>query len=173
MVLRPWCESDAQAFYELVDANREHIRRWLPWVDGYTCLEDALAFTRRQVARWTQREDLAMGLFDRSGTLLGSIGLHPVDWRVPSFAIGYWVGAAYEGKGYVAEGVELVTSLALDALGAERVFITCDSRNRRSASVALRCGFVHEGTLRSEGRGTDGALRDTMYFARLPVRSAI
>jgi RimJ/RimL family protein N-acetyltransferase len=168
VVLRPWRESDAEAFYDLVIRSREHIRQWLAWPDEYQSIDDARAFLRRKAAAWLRHEDFGMGLFDRSGTLLGSVALHPVNWQVPSLGIGYWIGAPYDGQGYVTEAVRLVVTFSLDALGANRLSITCDVDNRRSASVALRCGFTLEGILRSDGRKTDGRLRDTMVFSLLP-----
>jgi RimJ/RimL family protein N-acetyltransferase len=167
IVVRRWRDSDAEACFALVDQSREHIRRWLPWPDGYQTVDDTRVFLRRQTARWIAREDLAMGIFDRGGQLLGSVALHPSDWRIPSFEVGYWIGAPYEGRGFVAEAVRIVTELAFDRLGAERVVIRCDAENERSAAVARRCGYAYEGTLRSDHREPDGRLRDTMIFARV------
>lgn len=169
ITLRPWQESDAPAFFALVDRSREHIRRWLPWPDGYQSVDDAKLFMRHQAAKWLVREDLAMGIFDHAGNLLGSTALHPKDWRVPSFEIGYWIGAPYEGQGYVAEAVRLVTAFAFESFGANRVFIRCDAENQRSANVARRCGYVYEGTQRADVRLPDGRLRDTMFFSLLPT----
>jgi RimJ/RimL family protein N-acetyltransferase len=108
-----------------------------------------------------------MGIFDRSGQLLGSVAMHPTDWRIPSFEVGYWIGAPYEGRGYVSEAVRMVTELAFDHLGAQRVAIRCDAANERSAAVARRCGYICEGTFRSDHREPDGRLRDTMVFAQV------
>jgi RimJ/RimL family protein N-acetyltransferase len=167
IVLRPWRDTDADAFFALVEQSREHIRRWLPWPDGYKSVDDARAFLRREAALWITRDDLAMGILDPGGQLLGSVALHPTDWRVPSFEVGYWIGAPYEGRGYVAEAVRIVTALAFDRLSAQRVVIRCDSKNERSANVARRCGYAYEGTFRSDHREPDGRLRDTMFFARV------
>jgi RimJ/RimL family protein N-acetyltransferase len=167
IVLRPWHDTDAEAFFALVDKSRAHIRRWLPWPDDYQSVDDAHAFLRRQEARWIAREDLAMGIFDRGGQLLGSVAMHPTDWRTPSFEVGYWIGAPHAGRGYVSEAVRIVTELAFDRLGAQRIVIRCDAENERSAAVARRCGYAHEGTMRSDHRERDGRLRDTMIFARI------
>jgi RimJ/RimL family protein N-acetyltransferase len=168
IILHPWCDSDAEAVYALVDQSREHIRRWLPWPDEYHTVDDSRAYLRREAAQWMARENFAMGIFDRDGYPLGSVALHPKDWRIPSFEIGYWIGAPYQGHGYVTEAVQLVTKLAFETFGAHRVFIRCDARNERSANVARRCGYVYEGTFRSDHRLADGGLRDTMFFSRIP-----
>jgi ribosomal-protein-serine acetyltransferase len=39
-------ERHADELYGLVDVNREHLRPWLPWVDGTRSAEDTRAFIR-------------------------------------------------------------------------------------------------------------------------------
>ncbi|HVC34058.1 MAG TPA: GNAT family protein [Chloroflexota bacterium] len=172
IVVRPWREADTSVLYALVDQNRAHIRRWLPWADGYHSIDDARAFVRRSTAHWALREDLGMAILDHGGQLLGGIGLHPRVWQVPAFEIGYWIAEPHQGKGYVAEAVKLVTGLAFDVLHARRVMIRCDARNDRSAAVARRCGYVFEGTFRSDSIAADGSLGDTMVFSLLPAEYA-
>ena len=73
----------------------------------------------------------------------------------------------YAGQGYITEAVAAVTDFAFDVLGARRVFIKCDAKNERSASVARRLGFPFEGTLHCDTRDHFGTLRDTLVFARV------
>src|SRR5579883_2194998 len=73
VVLRPWRDSDAAAFFALVDASREHLKRWLPWPDEYQCVDDARPFLRRQAGLWVLRENFALGIFDHAENLLGSV----------------------------------------------------------------------------------------------------
>ena len=69
------------------------------------------------------------------------------------------------GRGYVSEVVRALTAVAFDRLGARRVEIHADDRNARSWRVAERCGFAHEGTLRSYRRAPDGSPEDTRVYA--------
>lgn len=164
--LRAFAEADAPAIWEAVDASREHLKPWMPWVNEHDSPEFSRAYARRMEAKWILREDLPMGIWRREdGRLIGSTGLHRIDWSVPSMEAGYWIRPEAEGNGYVTEAVRLVTTLAFDHLRAERVTILCGSRNLRSAAVPRRVGFVHEATLRCERRDGDGSLRDTELFA--------
>jgi len=86
---------------------------------------------------------------------------------VPYFSIGYWLAASAEGHGYMTEAASALVEYALRELGARRLEITCDARNTRSAAVARRLGFEQEGLLRNHMRLSDGALRDTLVFARI------
>ena len=99
---------------------------------------------------------------------MGGSGLHPRDWSVPSFEIGYWLRQASEGYGYVTEAVKLLTDYAFATYGAQRVFIRCGARNTCSAAVPERLGFRREAHLRNDSLAYDGVLRDTLIYALTP-----
>jgi RimJ/RimL family protein N-acetyltransferase len=102
------------------------------------------------------------------GPVLGGIGLHPRDWRVPSFEIGYWLRRSAEGHGYASEATRLLTSFVFEGLGAARLTFRCDARNVRSKGVPERLGFVYEGCARRHHRDTSGELADMLTFALTP-----
>lgn len=169
VIVRPYRPGDGAALWEAIEESREHLRPWMPWVGEHKSPDDSEAYARRAQARWMLRDDLPVGFWERvTGRYLGGSGLHRIDWDVPSFEIGYWIRASAEGKGFVTEAVRLLCGLAFETLGANRVFIRCDSRNGRSAAVPRRLGFVHEATLRNDARSLSGDLRDTFSFSMTP-----
>ena len=56
---------------------------------------------------------------------------------------------------------------AFSTLGVARLELTCGPDNEASQRVALRCGFVREGVLRSH-MPFKGTRRDTIVFSLLP-----
>lgn len=169
VLVRPYRAGDGLAVFEAVQESREHLRRWMPWVSAHQQVEDSETFARRAAVQWMSREDLVVGIWDReSSRYLGSSGLHPKDWDVPAFEVGYWLRCSAEGHGYVSETVRLLTQLAFETLGANRLILRCDARNERSAAVARRLGFLQEGTFRSDSRDPTGALRDVLSFSLIP-----
>jgi RimJ/RimL family protein N-acetyltransferase len=169
VLVRPYRDDDAESLFEAVVESREHILAWMPWATSYETLDDARHFIARIKSAWTLRDDFTVGLWDvATGRYVGGSGLHPRDWNVPSFEIGYWVHVSDQGRGYVTEAVKLLTDYAFATYGAQRVFIRCDARNERSAAVARRLGFVQEARLRNEAIAQDGTLRDTLVFALIP-----
>jgi RimJ/RimL family protein N-acetyltransferase len=62
----------------------------------------------------------------------------------------------------------MLCKLAFITFTAQRVSIQCDAANTRSANIPRRLGFVHEATLRNDGRNTMGELTDTLVFAITP-----
>jgi RimJ/RimL family protein N-acetyltransferase len=171
-IIRPYQPADAATLYETVAASREHIARWLPWAHEHTSAEYARDLIAHFQQQWRLGEVFTYGVFAReasgaSGALLGGLGLHPRQWDVPSFEIGYWLAAEAEGHGYITEAATALADYTLRELGAQRIEIRCDARNTRSAAVARRLGFTQEALLHKERRAADGSLRDTLIFAQV------
>ena len=100
-----------------------------------------------------------------SGQPVGCCGVD--DWTGEDVAqIGYWLVAGGRGRGNATRAVVLLTAW-LFGLGAARVFLTVVAGNEGSVAVALRAGFVYEGTMRSHAVW-QGQRRDVMWFAALP-----
>ena len=168
VLVRPFLESDAAALQEAVAESRQHLRPWMPWADTYHSVEDAQDYIIRTQAQWLLRENMGLSFWEQaSGRFLGGTGLHPRNWEIGHFEIGYWVRASATGHGYVTEAAHLLTEFAFDKLEANRVRIRCDERNERSAAVPRRLGFVYEGCQRCDMRGPDGTLRNTLIFSMI------
>ncbi len=169
VIVRPYREEDAPALYESVAESREHIRPWLPFADFHQTVEESLIWIIEQRAKWILRQSMNCAILDAAtGRYLGGTGLHPREWSIPSFEIGYWLRASAEGHGYMMEAVQLLTNFAFNKLGAKRVEIQCDERNIRSANVARRLGYKQEGLLRNEFLAPDGTARNTLVFSLIP-----
>jgi ribosomal-protein-serine acetyltransferase len=129
------------------------LRPWMPWAVTAPSVEDTEANIREAHVRFIERKDLRLLLFLRgTDTVVGSSGLHHINWSVPSFETGYWVRTSYARQGYIAEAVNGITAFAFDVLGARRLQIVCNAKNERSAAVARRAGFTLEGTLHCAAR---------------------
>jgi RimJ/RimL family protein N-acetyltransferase len=164
--VRGYHAGDGDALWEAVEESRTHLKPWLLWVNTHRTPVDSEEYARRSRARFALREDFSLGIWERAtGRLVGGTGLHPYDWDVPSFEIGYWLRPSAVGNGFVTEAVRLLCRIAFEMFGANRVFIRCDSENARSAAVPRRLGFIQEATLRGDSRNTEGQLSNTLVFA--------
>ena len=61
--------------------------------------------------------------------------------------IGYWIGRPYWGQGFASEGAQALTAYAFEEHGVDQVIIKYLERNKKSASVARKCGFTEMGTI--------------------------
>jgi RimJ/RimL family protein N-acetyltransferase len=187
VVARRFADGDAEPLHTAIRESRSHLQPWLPWATGHQSIEETREFIRRGQAGWLLREDFHMAVIARAttastssplpsaatpvedeGALLGGIGLHPLDWNVPSLEIGYWLRRGAEGHGYMSEATRLLTTYAFEGLGAARIVIRCDARNMRSRRVPERLGYILEGCMRHYQRDTSGERADMLVFAMIP-----
>jgi RimJ/RimL family protein N-acetyltransferase len=169
LLIRAPRPGDGRELQAAVQDSWNELAQWMPWATGeLPDLDYCETHVRQRRARFLLREDLTLLLFLKGTmTLVGSSGLHHIDWDVPRFEIGYWVRTSYAGKGFITEAVMGIAGFAFDTLDARRVEIRCDSRNERSAAVARRAGFELEATLYNHARHhLTGRLRHTLIFAR-------
>lgn len=169
LLIRSPLPGDGPEFNRAKLESFEELRPWMDWARKDTTDEDSEEDVRRARTRFLAREDLMLLLFLKgTDTLVGSSGLHRIDWEVPRFEIGYWCRTRFAGRGYITEAVRAIAAFAFEELGARRVEIKCDTKNERSVKVAERAGFRLEGELRNDQRATDGSLRNTLVFALTP-----
>jgi RimJ/RimL family protein N-acetyltransferase len=169
LLIRAPRPGDGAEQFAAVTESLPELRPWMPWAQEAPTVAESEQNIREAWARFVLREDLRLLLFLRSepDTLVGSSGLHRIDWDAGRFEIGYWVRTRFAGQGLVTEAVRAIASHAFRFLGANRLEIWCDSRNLRSAAVARRVGFVHEGTFSDHTRGLDGTMVTDLCFRLL------
>lgn len=81
--------------------------------------------------------------------------------------LGYWTAKERRGRGYTAEAGREVARWAFRELGVERLEWVADAANTASRAVALKIGFVMEGTLRAK-IPHGGTRRDARTGSLLP-----
>jgi RimJ/RimL family protein N-acetyltransferase len=171
LVIRPPQPGDGLELNCAVRESFPELHRWLPWAEKEPTSDESEENVRRAYARWILREDLRLTFFDRvSGRMVGSTGLHRIDWTLPRFEIGYWVRRSFGDRGYATEAVNALTRYAFQQLGAKRVEVRCDTHNLRSRAVVCKLRYAHEGTLLSDSTDAMGNPCDTMMYARTDTR---
>lgn len=160
--LRQLALEDAQALYALTDANREHLRPWLPWVDGTRSVADTEAFVRAALEQHERLDGFQAGVWYQ-GRLAGTVGLHYLRRPEGETEIGYWLGAEFTGLGLMTDAVRALAGYAFAELGMERVVIRCANGNFRSRAVPKRLGFAHVGPVSVEGENRERLVDGEVY----------
>lgn len=162
--LRPVEESDAEELSDLVEANRDHLARWLPWAAAQTPARTAefVRHARRQQAR----EDGFQAAIRVDGEIVGVVGFHSIDRQNASTTIGYWLAARHQGRGLMTAAVERLVTLAFEDWRLHRVELRAAPDNVRSRAIAERLGFRREGLLRAAERFGE-EFRDLVVYAVL------
>lgn len=145
--LRRVSSADCAELYALIDRNRARLREWLPWIGQNYGQSHLLAFLQQREMENASRNSLTTHI-RVDGKLCGVIGLHAIDHRHKSTSIGYWLDAAYEGRGIMTRACRAMVTEGFRQHGLHRIEIRCATGNHKSAAVPLRLGFVEEGILR-------------------------
>ena len=168
LLLRAHTSADTPALQAAIEESFADLHPWMPWAAELQTLEETTAFLQKAETAFHTGEDFAVLAFLwTTGEFVLGTGVHPRNWRVPKFEIGYWCRRSMQRKGYTLEAVDCLTRLAFSEMGAERLEILCDSQNDASRKVAEKAGYHHEALLRAEDRANDGSLRNTVIYALL------
>ncbi len=151
-LLRRLGMDDLEDVWSVVEAERERLAVWMPWVEHVRTIEDERRFLETVTA--DPRGLDGLGLFVE-GRFAGGVGMRLDPFGIVA-DIGYWVASPWEGRGLVTRAVRALLSIAFDELGLHRVTVRAGVENLRSRAIPERLGFTLEGILRGEGRGTGG-----------------
>lgn len=138
---------DGAELFQLVDYNRVHLRKWLPWVDSITSPVQYRNIISTWLRQYYNNNGFQAGIRYRN-RLVGVIGLHSIDWHNKQTSIGYYLGQEYEGKGIMVRSVHALLNYLFFHLYLHRVEIRCGEHNMKSRAIPERLGFVKEGMIR-------------------------
>ncbi len=157
---------DAPAIFEAIDAERDDLGRWLPFVAATRRVEDSEAYVR-SVLEPPGCETSQIFVIECEGAFAGLIGLRDTDWDNAKAAIGYWLSARFQKRGLVTRAARCLIGRAFDRLGLNRIELRCAVGNAPSHGVARRLGFTLEGIERDAERFDDGHFVDAEVFSLL------
>jgi len=162
VLLRPFVSDDAH--WVGVAFEDPEIQRW----HRYRVAGDAaVAWVGQWAATWQDESNAGWAIASRAGGApLGRLGLRGVDLSDGYAEISYWVLPAARGQGVATSAVTAARRWCFEALGLQRIEIAHSVHNPASCRVAMRAGFVLEGTRRNGLLHADG-WHDMHVHARL------
>lgn len=163
--IREFTAEDAQAVFETVVANRNHLSTFMHWMTPDYSIRSAKAFIEQSNEQREARKGLGFGIF-RGEVFIGSIGFVKFDWAAGKTEIGYWISSDEQGKGIVTRSAEMLIDFGFRELELNRIEIRCSAENTRSAAIPKRLGFLLEGVLR-RAEYRDGRLHDFEIYGLL------
>jgi [ribosomal protein S5]-alanine N-acetyltransferase len=143
---------DAAEIARFYVSNRDHLQPWSPTLHPGLFSE---RFWRDEVGRRRAEFDggrEARGFLstrDEPARVIGNLSLTQISrGAFHACTLGYALAADAQGRGYMLEAVRGAVAYAFGPLGLHRVMANYVPRNRRSAAVLRRAGFVVEGYAR-------------------------
>lgn len=150
VVLRPWRATDAGALLAIFTASDDLSTQYPSPVttlaEAAACLENMLAWTE------TRKNAAVVPGPDPDGEPVGNVAVTGVEFRHGTGWVSYFSSSAVRGRGHIGRSAAALTNWALDpaGLGLERLELGHRLNNPASGTVAVRAGFVREGTERAK-----------------------
>ena len=103
IMLRQGIETDRDDMRKALDAGRDYIRRYLPWMSTYKTESDNFDGSRGYIIEY-------------NGELAGTVGFG-TPTRDNGVEIGYWLRQDLQGRGIVARSVEKIIDMLIHEMG--------------------------------------------------------
>lgn len=138
------------------------------WSTGPLANRAAAAEMQREIAAGNLSNTmLKWGLALReSNTVIGTTTLFNLNLDNGRAEIGYAMGRAHWGKGYMNEALQALVSHAFEVVNLRRLEADVDPRNAASIRTLERLGFQREGFLRERWH-VNGEIQDALFYGLL------
>ena len=164
VVLRWISEDDIDSLYE-VFSDAQVMRYWstAPFTD-----RDQAVKLQREIATGNESNTMMKwGLTLRdSDRVIGTTTLFNLSLDNGRAELGYAMGRAHWGKGYMNEALQALLSHAFEVMQLRRLEADVDPRNLASIRTLERLGFQREGYLRERWH-VNGEIQDAYFYGLL------
>jgi ribosomal-protein-serine acetyltransferase len=138
---------DIQSLFDLVNKNRERLKKWFPWLDSVVGPEDIKKYIEENIESFANKKCFDLGIFYK-GKMAGSVSVNRIDQFHKITDLGYWLDENYTGKGIVTNSVKALCDYLFKELDINRIEIKIIPENIKSRGIPERLGFAYEGVLR-------------------------
>jgi RimJ/RimL family protein N-acetyltransferase len=162
--LRGMIEADIDALYTIF--SNEEVMRY--WSSPAILDRDAAAGILRDVHdSFKTRAMLKWGIALRTDdAIIGTVTLYNISMDHRRAEMGYALGRAHWGQGYMQEALEALLGFSFGLLDLHRIEADVDPRNAASIRTLERLGFQREGYLRERWQ-VKGEIQDALFYGLL------
>jgi RimJ/RimL family protein N-acetyltransferase len=156
----------AAATVVAINTSLDHLRPWMAWAAEPATEAGMATFLAAAEELWDRRKDFGYSIVDAAdAVVLGGCGLHG-RLGPHGLEIGYWVHVDHAGRGIATAVAGALTDAAFAIHGIERVRITCEDTNVRSARVPEKLGYAFHGVSVPDGGVCAGRSTQTWLMER-------
>ena len=123
----------------------------------------------KKLIRRSERDDAHYWFIrlKENGKIIGTFGLHDIDWRKNIGEVSYGISTKYTRKGFFKESLSRIMDYAFQDLSFHRLCATTRFDNIGSIKGLNKCGFLEEGNLRDYYLNPDGTRYDAVILSIL------
>ena len=164
LVLRSLVDGDVAALFE-VFSNEDVVRYWSS--PAMRRPAEAATYLHRIEEGFRARSLFQWGIVRRADDrVLGTCTLFHFDLDHRRAELGFALGRAHWGHGFMSEALTALVGFAFESAGLHRLEADADPRNERSLRLLERQGFRREGYLR-ERYHLNGEIQDAVFLGLL------
>ena len=169
LILRPYKTGDGRQFFNMIkNDNREHLREILGYITDSEDMNKIEQWIQTLALDWVKHDRFVLSYWQKgTNNFLGHIWIEPINWKVPTFEIGWFIEKNHQGKGYATEATKKALELLFKYLQADEVIVRVREHgpyNIKSKDVAERCGFIKLGFFHNEIKLEDGTLISETHY---------
>lgn len=142
ILLKELSQQEVAPIFNIIDAEREYLGKWLPFVEYTLEITDTQNFIESLEISETKDFTFAIYFDDK---FVGLVGLKDPDYDNKKVEIGYWLSESYQHKGIITRSCKKLIDIAFNKLEMNRIQIKVATENLKSQQVAERLGFKYEG----------------------------
>ena len=158
---------ESEEILTVVDANRGHLREWLPWLDSTNTVEDEISFINGSLEEYGKGEGVIYSI-RKNGEFIGCIGLNWIDYDNRGCGVGYWLSKGHTGQGIATRSCVRLMEHCFDDLGLHRFVLEAATDNFASRAIAERLGMRLEGITKDREWLYDHYVDSTLYAITAP-----
>ncbi|MFV8782018.1 GNAT family N-acetyltransferase [Microbulbifer sp. SA54] len=136
-----------QDLYNVIEENRNYLRKWINCLDSIASADDISLFVESAIIKHSPT-GLPYFAIKHSGKTCGVIAFNNLDFSNKIGTISYWLAKSATGKGIATKAVERLVGIGFEELKLNKIQIACAASNCKSRAIPERLGFTYEATLR-------------------------
>lgn len=160
--------SDRDAFYDLIQKNKDRLADYFPVTLEKTATPDITAESIKMYQVLLEKGELYTLLVENDeAKIIGLVFIKNIDPKTRKCELGYFIDKDEEGKGIMNKAIKETINIAFNDLGLNKIYCRIGIDNIKSNNLVLRNGFKLEGVLREDHMKSDGTLIDLNYYGLL------
>ena len=163
LILRRYTAGDAQEMFDHWACDPE-VTKYLTWPTHPSAEITRGLIESVWLPAYERPESYHWGLeLKDGGKLIGDIAVVHINEDILEAELGWCMGRAWWGNGYMPEAARAVIRYLFDEAGFYRVFARHDVENPKSGRVMQKVGMTFEGVARKGGRNNRGIVDEARY----------
>lgn len=144
-------ERDAEVIHTAAMLSLKNFLPFMDWVHRDLSIESQVHRIRNSKKNYLEGIEFDFSVFDQNTEefLMSATLSKSKSPNKNALSIGYWTSIKHCNKGFATLITKILTILAFDYMGCDRVEIACNKANKKSIRVIEKCGFIFEGQARN------------------------